>query len=67
MNDREAQAKRALLDYIHKQGHDACWYYPDIFNELCIIFDIPIPKRILPPRAEFKFGCEKFRDEMYGS
>lgn len=42
MNE-EQRAKQLLESWIQKQGHEACWYYPDIFKELCILFDVTIP------------------------
>jgi len=60
--NRETQAK-----WIDKQGHDRCWYYPDIFRQLCELFDVKITVNPnLPPCKEFKAGCERYQEEEYG-
>lgn len=59
---------RALIEsWAAKQGHDRCWYYPEIFLELAKAVGLEIgldPK--LPPRAEFEEGCRKYQCEQYG-
>lgn len=60
------QAKTLLHNWLNKQGHDRCWYYPEIFKELCSLFNVTMtvePK--LPPRSEFEKGCCKYQDEQY--
>lgn len=32
--------KNLLSEWIHKQSHNRCWYYPDIFNKICELLDI---------------------------
>lgn len=61
-------AKEALQEWVDKQGHDRCWYYPDIFNRLCDILQVkPTKTPSLPPEQEFKGGCNRYRGEEYGS
>jgi hypothetical protein len=54
-----------LTRWIGQQGHDSCWFYPEIFNRLCEILNIPVPERNLPPEEEFENGCHRYRKEIY--
>ena len=58
--------KGAIEEWASKQGHDRCWYYPDIFMRIAQIVEakIDFPKG-LPPRPEFRKGCERFEDGEY--
>ncbi len=59
-------AEQVLQQWLDKQSHDRCWYYPDLFNELVKIFKLSstnVPN--LPPRVEFEEGCRKYQDEEY--
>ncbi len=60
------EARRLLQEWVDKQGHDRCWYYPDIFKKLAILLDVKMTVEPgLPPRCEFEDGCKKFQDEQY--
>ena len=62
------KCRNALKDWVGKQGHDRCWYYPEIFNRLCDILGVKASDhRNLPPRAEFEQGCRRYQNEEYGS
>jgi hypothetical protein len=62
---RVVEARNALTEWAEKQGHDRCWYYPDILNRLCEILGIPVFPQPLPPRAEFEAGCCRYQNEQY--
>ena len=56
-----------LNEWIDKQGHDRCWYYPELFRKLTNLFGLtPNPEPALPPRKEFEAGCFRYQDEEYG-
>jgi hypothetical protein len=60
-------ARAVLREWLDKQGHDRCHYYPEIFNELSQLFGLKATKEAaLPPRKEFEAGCARFADEEYG-
>lgn len=61
-----SQAEMLLKGWVEKQGHDQCWFYPEIFRQLCSTFGITAPDPGLPPRAEFRKGCLKYESEVYG-
>jgi hypothetical protein len=63
------QVKAVVEEWVGKQGHDQCHYYPDLFRRICEILKVPIDPAImnLPPRAEFRQGCNKFEGELYDS
>lgn len=66
IEERFYEAKKIIQEWVDKQGHDRCWYYPDLFRRLALIFDVKAsenPK--LPPLDEFKKGCEKYQREEY--
>ena len=68
--DNEAKIKQAriiLQEWVDKQGHERCWYYPDLFKKLADVLEVKTTKApSLPPIAEFKKGCEKYQEEEYG-
>ncbi len=60
------EAKQIIQQWVDKQSHDRSWYYPDLFNQLVILFDIKSSKEpSLPPLVEFKRGCERYQQEEY--
>jgi len=62
------QVQRILLDWTNKQGHERCWYYPNLFKQLMAIYDLPSGQETaLPPLEEFKAGCERYQQEEYHS
>lgn len=63
-----AQARQIVQTWIDQQGHDRCWYYPDLFRRLASLFGLPATKEPrLPPRNEFEAGCRRYQDEEYGA
>ncbi len=68
MNDTEKveKVKEVIQEWVNKQGHDRCWYYPELFKELIKILDVkPSKEPKLPPINEFKKGCERYQEEEY--
>ncbi len=59
------EAKRLIEEWVNKQGHDSCWYYPEIFRQLAELFKVKYTDQNLPPRKEFKKGCERYEQELY--
>ena len=60
------EAKLLIQQWLSKQGHDQCHYYPDIFGQLAKLFEIePTIDLNLPPREEFRRGCHQFEDTLY--
>lgn len=61
------KAKQVIQEWADKQGHERCWYYPDLFNRLAELFDVqPSVEPCLPSRPEFELGCCRYQDEEYG-
>lgn len=61
--DSLRQTVKAWLD---KQGHDRCWYYPDLFRELAKALGLnPTKQPALPSIAEFQDGCRRYQQEEY--
>ena len=68
MNEKEQleEVKRILQEAIEKQGHERCWYHPDLFQRLIDLLEIKTTKDLcLPPRKEFEQGCKKYQEEQY--
>jgi hypothetical protein len=64
--EQVSEAKRVIQEWLDKQGHDRCWYYPDLFQTLAEILEVrPSKDQQLPPLAEFKKGCERYQREEY--
>jgi len=62
------EAKRAIQEWVDKQGHDRCWYYPELFRRLADIFEVESTREpCLPPLEEFRKGCERYQKEEYGN
>lgn len=60
-------AKAIVQTWLDKQGHERCWYYPDLFNQLATLFEIqPSVEPALPSRAEFQEGCRRYQVEQFG-
>lgn len=57
-------AKSLLQQWVDKRGHDRCWYYPEIFNQLCVALDVEVKAPELPTRSEFETGCRRYQDEQ---
>lgn len=69
MSDQQKlhQAKKIIQEWVDQQGHDRCWYYPDLFNQLVDLFEIKATKEPkLPPLEEFKEGCCRYQKEEFG-
>jgi hypothetical protein len=58
--------KQILQNWVDQQGHERCWYYPDLFRQLIAIFRVKasLPPK-LPPRSEFEAGCRRYQMEEY--
>ncbi len=62
------EAQKIISEWAGQQGHDRCWYYPDLFNKLGKLFKMNFKiKPHLPKRSEFEMGCKRYQDEEYGS
>lgn len=66
VDDKVEAAREALQSWVDKQGHEQCWYYPEIFRELCEILEVEARRSPnLPPIEEFNVGCARYRNEIY--
>jgi UDP-glucose 6-dehydrogenase len=54
-----------LLELANRQGHDRCWWNPEILQQLFAIHEIVVPSPILPTESEFREGCNTFTEELY--
>ena len=61
-----SEVRQIVQSWLDKQGHDRCWYYPEIFTELARVLDLRgVKPSQLPTLAEFKAGCERYQREQY--
>jgi hypothetical protein len=61
------KTKKEIQSWIDQQGHDRCWYYPELFTKLVKIFKLtPSKEPKLPPRKEFELGCKRYQDQEFG-
>ena len=65
MCEKCKKAEAIILEWSNKQGHDRCWYYPDLFRKLAGIFELNLQPGSLPPREEFEAGCRRYQSEEY--
>ncbi len=67
-NDKTIKAKQLLQEWVDQQGHDRCWYYPEIFEKLVELFEVKASVPVsLPPLSQFKQGCERYQQKEYNS
>lgn len=59
--------KLLVEQWVSKQGHDSCWYYPEIFREIANILGVKYVPQNLPARPEFEGGCKKYTDEVFST
>ena len=60
------EARSVIQEWVDKQGHEKCWYYPEILRRLVDIYQItPSRDPQLPPLEEFKKGCGRYQREEY--
>ena len=67
MCEKCEKIKVVLKTWIDKQGHDRCWYDPDIFNDICRELQINHVEPNLPPIEEFREGCKKYQKDQYSA
>ena len=66
IEERFVKTREILSDWVNKQGHERCWYYPDLFKQLAEVLDVKISKEPrLPPIEEFEEGCRRYQMEEY--
>lgn len=65
MGKRIKEVKKLVEEFANTQGHNKCWFYPDIFNKLAKLLNIPI-KQAAISRSEFEAGCKQYQDEIFG-
>lgn len=64
--NRERIAASILQEWVDQQGHNRCWYYPDLFRKLARLYGVKMTvEPALPPEEEFRAGCDKYREEEY--
>lgn len=62
-----AETRKIIQEWMDKQGHERCWYYPDLFTRLAGLFALtPKVEPGLPPREEFEEGCRRYQKEQFG-
>lgn len=71
MSELEAKAKlerieKSVREWVGKQGHDKCHYYPEIFRKIAETLGIEYVEPNLPPREEFRIFCQRYEREIYG-
>jgi len=65
MSEIEA-VREVVQEWLDQQGHNRCWYYPELFNKLANLLNLTSKiDPTLPPRHEFEEGCRKFQNEEY--
>ena len=60
------QVKDIVQTWKDKQGHERCWYYPELFEKLAEVLDVKFTRDTkLPPQEEFEAGCKRFQNSEY--
>jgi len=58
--------KSIIYEWTNKQGHESCWYYPDVFHQIANIVGIKVGTPAVIPREEFCKGCKRYQEDLYG-
>lgn len=55
-----------LESWLNKQGHDRCFWHPEVLQMLANVYGLKqtVPSE-LPPIEEFRLGCALFTNEEY--
>ena len=65
-DNKENQVRELIEGWLKEQGHERCWYYPDIFEKIAEILGIKVLLDTkLPPLCEFQEGCKKYQQSQY--
>lgn len=63
------ESRSIILEWLGKQGHNRCHYYPELFEKLVKLYGLErqIPDNFydLPNEKEFEEGCTMFRKELF--
>lgn len=66
-DEKIKEIQQTIMEWDGKEGHDRCWYYPDLFAKIAEIVDVPLNQSpALPPRPEFEEGCRRFQSQEFG-
>jgi hypothetical protein len=61
------EIRQITQSWLDQQGHNRCWYYPELFQKLATVLNLKIEvDPSLPPKSEFEEGCKKYQQEEYG-
>lgn len=63
--ERLSAIRECIESWSAKQGHDSCWYYPEVFQLVAKLAGANVGSPLLPPRCEFEIGCRRYQDEVY--
>jgi hypothetical protein len=68
LRDENTQVRAVIQSWLDQQGHNRCWYYPELFRQLVQILHLTMTvEPALPPRCEFRAGCQRYEGEEYGN
>jgi|SRR5690606_24869251 len=58
--------KTLIQEWDNKRGHDKCWYYPEIFEDIAKVVNVPlINNQPCVPRTDFRNNCQIFEAGIY--
>jgi hypothetical protein len=59
--------REILTEWAKLDGHDRCWFHPELLSRLCQVVGVPvIEKPIRMTRQEFQCGCLAYQDDLFG-
>jgi hypothetical protein len=65
-NSSMNQCRTLLTRWVGERRHARCWYYPEIFRQLCEVLNVQADEPTRVSRQEFETGCRRFTDEEFG-
>jgi hypothetical protein len=68
LQKENSEVRQIVQEWLDKQGHNRCWWFPELFKRLATTLDLkPTVEPELPPRPEFEQGCKQYQDEEFGT
>lgn len=67
LRQKLSQISEIIVTWDSYQGHQACWYYPELFKQIAAVLNINLINNHnpLPRECEFKEQCGRYRRTLY--
>lgn len=63
--EKLTQIETLVREWIERQGHEKCWYYPETLRAIAEVLDIKYADPTMVSEEEFRRGCARYQEEIY--